>query len=143
MFYAAYPSEANPQYCTVRGFEPLYGMVHSAGRRVSLKIPRRSPKANSKRPAFDVTVFLDSAGLRRTISKFRKKETLFVQGDPAKTVMYIQEGSVKLKVVNESGKEAVVALLGPGDFLGQGCPYGTVQIHGDSDCDHADRCAGH
>jgi len=71
-----------------------------------------------------VELFLDSAGLRRTVDKFRRKETVFAQGDPAKHVMYIQEGGVKLTVVNETGKEAVVAILGPGDFFGEGCLAG-------------------
>jgi CRP/FNR family cyclic AMP-dependent transcriptional regulator len=68
----------------------------------------------------DVKLFLDSAGLGRKVAKFRAKETIITQGDPAKQVMYIQEGGVKLTVVNESGKEAVVAILGPWDFLGEG-----------------------
>jgi CRP-like cAMP-binding protein len=71
-----------------------------------------------------VELFLDSAGLRRTVDKFRRKETVFAQGDPAKVVMYIQEGGVKLSVVNETGKEAVVAILGSGDFFGEGCLAG-------------------
>jgi CRP/FNR family transcriptional regulator, cyclic AMP receptor protein len=71
-----------------------------------------------------VKLFLDSAGLGRTIHKFRGKETVFAQGNPAKNVMYIQEGGVKLTVVNETGKEAVVAILGPGDFFGEGCLTG-------------------
>ena len=68
--------------------------------------------------------FLESTGLGRKVRKFRGKETVFAQGDPAKNVMYIQEGGVKLTVVNESGKEAVVAILGPGDFFGEGCLAG-------------------
>ena len=97
-------------------------MVPSAAERVSV---RRSPKkATSRIPAFDVQLFLDSAGLGRTIGKFRGKEVVFAQGDRAKNVIYIQEGGVKLTVVNENGKEAVVALLGPGDFLGEGCLAG-------------------
>jgi CRP/FNR family transcriptional regulator, cyclic AMP receptor protein len=71
-----------------------------------------------------VELFLESAGLRRTVNKFRRKETVFAQGNPAKDVMYIQEGGVKLSVVNETGKEAVVAILGPGDFFGEGCLAG-------------------
>ena len=51
----------------------------------------------------------------------RKKETIFSQGDPAKNVLYIQKGGVRLSVVNETGKEAVVAVLGPGDFFGEEC----------------------
>jgi CRP/FNR family cyclic AMP-dependent transcriptional regulator len=71
-----------------------------------------------------VKLFLLSAGLGRKVDKFRGKETVFAQGDPAKNVMYIQEGGVKLTVVNETGKEAVVAILGPGDFFGEGCLAG-------------------
>jgi CRP-like cAMP-binding protein len=71
-----------------------------------------------------VQLFLDSAGLGRKVAKFRGKETIFSQGDPANDVMYIQEGGVKLTVVNETGKEAVVAILGPGDFFGEGCLAG-------------------
>ena len=69
-------------------------------------------------------LFLDSAGLGRKVVKFRGEETVFAQGDPANNVMYIQEGGVKLTVVNETGKEAVVAILGPGDFFGEGCLTG-------------------
>jgi CRP-like cAMP-binding protein len=71
-----------------------------------------------------VQLFLDSAGLGRRVAKFREKETVFAQGNQAKSVMYIQEGGVKLSVVNELGKEAVVAILGPGDFFGEGCLAG-------------------
>jgi CRP/FNR family transcriptional regulator, cyclic AMP receptor protein len=99
-------------------------MVSSAARRVSVKVPRSPQKLNSGSTAFDAQLFLDSAGLRRTVDKFRGKETVFSQGDPAKNVMYIQEGGVKLIVVNETGKEAVVAILGPGDFFGEGCLAG-------------------
>jgi CRP-like cAMP-binding protein len=88
------------------------------------KARRSHQKANSKIPVFDVKLFLDSAGLGRKLNTFRTKETVFVQGDPAKTVMYIQDGGVKLTVVNETGKEAVVAILGPGDFFGEGCLAG-------------------
>jgi CRP/FNR family transcriptional regulator, cyclic AMP receptor protein len=78
-----------------------------------------SPKrATSKRAVFDVTLFLESNGLGRTIIKFRQKETVLSQGDPAKNVIYIQDGGVKLSVVSTNGKEAVVQILGPGDFFG-------------------------
>jgi len=73
---------------------------------------------------FDVKFFLDSTGLGRKVSKFGGKETVFAQGDPATEVMYIQEGGVRLSVVNETGREAVVAVLGPGDFFGEGCLAG-------------------
>ncbi|MGA8304686.1 MAG: Crp/Fnr family transcriptional regulator [Candidatus Acidiferrales bacterium] len=69
-------------------------------------------------------MFLDSAGVGRKVVRFRRNNIVFAQGDPSKHVAYIQEGSVKLSVVNETGKEAVVAILGPGDFLGEGCIAG-------------------
>ncbi|HXQ26855.1 MAG TPA: Crp/Fnr family transcriptional regulator [Candidatus Acidoferrales bacterium] len=75
----------------------------------------------NKKPIFDAQLFLDSAGVSRRIVEFPRKATIFAQGDPAKTVMYIQQGRVKLSVVNGVGKEAVVAVLGPGDFFGEGC----------------------
>ena len=86
---------------------------------------RRSPKrTKSGSPVFDVKSFLDSSGLGRKVGKFRRNETVFTQGDSATNVMYIQEGGVKLTVVNETGKGAVVAILGPGDFFGEGCLAG-------------------
>jgi CRP/FNR family transcriptional regulator, cyclic AMP receptor protein len=71
-----------------------------------------------------VKLFLDSAGLGRTVARFEAKETVFSQGDPARNVMYVQEGGVKLTVVNGAGKEAVVAILGPNDFFAEGCLAG-------------------
>jgi CRP/FNR family cyclic AMP-dependent transcriptional regulator len=83
------------------------------------------PKIKLKqKPAFDVEAFLDSAGVARKIVEFQKKVTIFAQGDAAGHVMYIQQGGVKLSVVNEVGKEAVVAVLKPGDFFGEGCLAG-------------------
>jgi CRP-like cAMP-binding protein len=77
-----------------------------------------------KAPIFDAQAFLDSAGVARKVVEFKKKETIYSQGDPSKNVLYIQKGGVRLSVVNEIGKEAVVAILGPGDFLGEGCLAG-------------------
>jgi CRP/FNR family transcriptional regulator, cyclic AMP receptor protein len=80
-------------------------------------------KANAKM-SFDVQDFLDSAGVARKVVEYKKRETIFSQGDPGKNVLYIQKGGVRLSVVNETGKEAVVAVLGPGDFFGEGCLAG-------------------
>ena len=79
------------------------------------------PPANR---AFDAQAFLDSAGLSRTVVTFRRAETIFAQGDPAKVVMYIQCGGVKLSVISRTGKEAIVGIMGPGEFLGEGCLAG-------------------
>ena len=75
---------------------------------------------NVKAPIFDAQAFLDSAGVARRIVEYGRSQRFYSQGDPATTVMYVQKGGVKLSVVNEVGKEAVVAMLGPGDFFGEG-----------------------
>jgi CRP/FNR family cyclic AMP-dependent transcriptional regulator len=75
-------------------------------------------------PAFNAQAFLDSAGLAKRIVEFRRNERVFAQGEKADSVMYIQSGGVKLSVVSKTGKEAVVAMLGPTDFFGEGCLAG-------------------
>lgn len=69
--------------------------------------------------AFDVRAFLATAGRSRRVRHARKGEPIFTQGEPADSILYIQRGRVKLSVVSRGGKEAVVAVLGPGDFLGE------------------------
>src|SRR5579862_308238 len=78
----------------------------------------------TKISAFDAQAFLDSTGIARKIVEYQRRGTIFAQGDSSKHVMYIQKGGVKLSVVNTVGKEAVVAMLGPGDFFGEGCLAG-------------------
>jgi CRP/FNR family transcriptional regulator, cyclic AMP receptor protein len=73
-----------------------------------------------KKSAFDAQVFLESVGASRRVAEFRRQQTIFSQGDAADSVMYVQKGGVKFTVVNESGKEAVIAIFGPGDFFGEG-----------------------
>jgi CRP/FNR family cyclic AMP-dependent transcriptional regulator len=75
-------------------------------------------------PVFELHSFLDSAGIARAITKYARSAVVFSQGDPATDVFYLQEGSVKLSVLSRLGKEAVVAILGPGDFFGEGCLAG-------------------
>jgi CRP/FNR family cyclic AMP-dependent transcriptional regulator len=79
---------------------------------------------NKKPRAFNARAFLQQAGISRNIAQYRRSQNIYFQGDPATSVLYIQKGGVKLSVVNEIGKEAVVALLGPGDFFGEGCMAG-------------------
>jgi CRP/FNR family transcriptional regulator, cyclic AMP receptor protein len=73
---------------------------------------------------FDPKIFLAKVGEGKTISKYRKDQIVFSQGQVADAVFYIQQGEVKLTVVSEQGKEAVVAILGPGHFFGEGCLNG-------------------
>jgi CRP/FNR family transcriptional regulator, cyclic AMP receptor protein len=78
----------------------------------------------SKKNSFDPQTFLDTSGVARRVAEFRRSESIFSQGDAANSVMYIQKGGVKFSVVNESGREAVVAMFGPTDFFGEGCMAG-------------------
>jgi CRP/FNR family cyclic AMP-dependent transcriptional regulator len=73
-----------------------------------------------KTTAFDARVFLDTVGASRPVVQFGKKQVIFSQGDPADSVMYVQTGTVKFTVASESGKEAVVAIFGSGEFFGEG-----------------------
>jgi CRP/FNR family cyclic AMP-dependent transcriptional regulator len=73
---------------------------------------------------FDAQAFLDSAGVSRRIGKYRRAEAIYAQGDPSQHVLYIQQGGVKLSVLSKAGRQAVVAMLGPGDFFGEGCLAG-------------------
>jgi len=83
-------------------------------------------KINGSSDPFNPQVFLDTAGVSRKLMEFRRGESIYSQGDPAETVMYVQKGGVKLAVVNGAGKEAVVAMFGPGDFFGEGCMAGQL-----------------
>jgi CRP/FNR family transcriptional regulator, cyclic AMP receptor protein len=89
-------------------------------------MPKKSstPLKPALKKLFNAQEFLDSAGIARKVTEFKKKEMIFSQGDPCNNVLYIQKGGVRLSVVNKTGKEAVVAVLGPGDFLGEGCLAG-------------------
>lgn len=78
----------------------------------------------AKKPAFNVEAFLATAKGGRTIAKYRKGQKVFQQGEPADLVFYLQEGEVKVCVISEQGKEAVVALHQKGDFFGEGCLTG-------------------
>jgi CRP-like cAMP-binding protein len=87
--------------------------------------PRRSPP---RRPLglkpiklFDPKEFLANTGIGRTIHEYRAKQAIFSQGQSSDAVYYIQEGRVRLSVLSKQGKEATIALLGSGDFLGEGC----------------------
>jgi CRP/FNR family transcriptional regulator, cyclic AMP receptor protein len=74
--------------------------------------------------AFNARAFLESSGIARKIVEYQRADAIFTQGDPCDHVMYIQKGGVKLSVLSKAGREAVVAMLGPGEFFGEGCLAG-------------------
>src|ERR1700693_5236389 len=73
---------------------------------------------------FNAQAFLDSTGISKKVVEYRRAEVIFTQGDPCEHVLYIQKGGVKLSVLSKAGREAVVAMLGPGEFFGEGCLAG-------------------
>jgi CRP-like cAMP-binding protein len=84
--------------------------------------PKRGPRAAAV--AFDVNEFLDLTGLSRRSARYARGAVIFAQGQKADSVFYLQHGGAKLSVVSSAGKEAVVAMLSPGDFVGEGCLAG-------------------
>jgi CRP/FNR family cyclic AMP-dependent transcriptional regulator len=83
--------------------------------------------AAKRQSSFDPKSFLAKIGDGRGIGKYRKDQVVFSQGDPADAVFYVQKGKVKLTVISEQGKEAVIAILGADEFFGEGCLAGQVQ----------------
>ena len=79
---------------------------------------------NTNQAAFDPREFLAKVGEGKAILEFRKDQVVFAQGDVADTVFYVQKGQVKVVVISEQGKEAVVGIFGPGQFFGEGCLNG-------------------
>ena len=77
-----------------------------------------------RKGTFSAQAFLESAGVAKKVVEFRRGEVVFSQGDPCESVLYIQKGGVKLSVLSKTGREAVVAMLGAGDFFGEGCLAG-------------------
>jgi CRP-like cAMP-binding protein len=88
------------------------------------KAKARGVPPREQRPAFDIEGFLKSAGAARRVATYPGGETVFSQGEPSDAVMYIQKGRIKMSVLSRTGKEAVVAMLGPGDFFGEGALTG-------------------
>jgi CRP/FNR family transcriptional regulator, cyclic AMP receptor protein len=104
-------------------------MYHDTENGTYLELPMPPPRRLSTRRVrgsrpiklFDPKEFLANAGIGRTIHEYRAKQAIFSQGQSSDAVYYIQEGRVRLSVLSKQGKEATIALLGPGDFLGEGC----------------------
>jgi CRP/FNR family cyclic AMP-dependent transcriptional regulator len=91
------------------------------------KMPRVPTR--KRRSHFDPKLFLAKVGEGRSIAKYRKSQIVFAQGDAADSIFYIQKGKVKVTVVSDQGKEAVVAILGVDEFFGEGCLAGqTVRL---------------
>jgi CRP/FNR family cyclic AMP-dependent transcriptional regulator len=86
--------------------------------------PKARPLETKTRRVFDVEVYLEATGPSRKVVKYRRGEVIFSQGDAVSDIRYIQKGGIKLSVISHIGKEAVVAILAPGDFFGEGALAG-------------------
>jgi CRP/FNR family transcriptional regulator, cyclic AMP receptor protein len=97
---------------------------------VHMQLRDRTHRAPGASATFDAPAFFASVGLGEIAVEFGRGEPIFVQGEPCDSVLYIQRGGVKLSVVSKAGKEAVVAMLEPGDFFGEGCLAGQAKRMG-------------
>jgi CRP-like cAMP-binding protein len=84
-------------------------------------LPKRPHPLTPPGTIFDPKTFLATAGIGKTVRCYTSKQVIFTQGERAETILYIQQGRVRLSVLSKQGKEATIALLGPGDFVGEGC----------------------
>jgi CRP-like cAMP-binding protein len=87
---------------------------------------RTDVAAAKTRLEFDVRTYLESAGPARKVLKYRAGQTVFSQGEPANDIRYLQKGAIKLSVLSQIGKEAIIAMLAPGDFFGEGALAGQL-----------------
>jgi CRP-like cAMP-binding protein len=85
---------------------------------------RKTPKAETGKLRFEPAAFLETIAKGRIISTYRKRDIIFAQGDDADAVFYIRKGKIKVTVLSKQGKEAVVAILGTDEFVGEGCLIG-------------------
>jgi CRP-like cAMP-binding protein len=104
--------------------KPLPSLKSVSEKLMTFVEPKEAPVGKLANDEFDAKVFIAKVGAGKTILEFHKNQHVFEQGDVADTVFYLQKGKVKLTVLSEQGKEAVVAILGPGQFFGEGCMNG-------------------
>jgi CRP-like cAMP-binding protein len=103
-----------------RASKPLAAVTKPSRRPISKAAALKLKKV----ARFDPDVFLDTVGAGRVIGKYKQGESVFLQGDPADAVFYIQKGEVRITIVSKQGKEGVIAILRAGEFFGEGCLAG-------------------
>jgi len=111
--------EGKAKFLLIREITRL-NLLYRGGAIVGARMKIKKSKTEARQPQ----TFLDTSGTARKVTEFRRHERIYSQGDTAKNVMYIQKGHVRSSVVSASGKVAVIAILGPNDFLGEGCLAG-------------------
>jgi CRP/FNR family transcriptional regulator, cyclic AMP receptor protein len=98
-------------------------------------------QSDKKRPSVDVMRLLTQHSTRWTVSKYKENQILYAQGDPADSVFYIHTGKVKVTVISERGKGAIVAIRGPNEFCGEGALTGNpLRLVQSRQCQHARSC---
>jgi CRP/FNR family transcriptional regulator, cyclic AMP receptor protein len=112
----ARPAKRIPLANSVRSAKPASGEISRPSR---LRMPGPQPKNGST--VFDPEIFLARSGLGKQVLKLKKNETAYVQGDSADAIFYVQKGQLRVTVTSANGKEATLALVGAGDFVGEDC----------------------
>src|SRR4029453_12114162 len=117
------PLRAGERYTVSSAVVPFCTRQH-CDRCHAHRVGTRRPAARLSEVPFHAQAFLDSAGVSRRVVRYGRGDAIFRQGDAGTHVMYIQSGGVKLSVLSRAGREAVVGMLAPGDFFGEGCLAG-------------------
>jgi CRP/FNR family cyclic AMP-dependent transcriptional regulator len=110
------PAKRNPSANSVRSAKPATGEISKPSRRQTSK----SPPTNGDM-VFDPETFLAGAGLGKQVQNLKRKDTAYAQGDPADAIFYVQKGQLRVTITSANGKEATLALVGAGEFLGEDC----------------------
>src|ERR1035437_5644333 len=110
------PAERVPSVDSVRSAKPATGEIAKPS---PLQTPKPQPKNGAT--VFEPEAFLARTGLGRTIFNLKKSETAYTQGDPTDAIFYVQRGQLRVTVTSANGKEATLALVGAGEFLGEDC----------------------
>ncbi len=110
------PAKPAPSVDSVRSAKPATGEMAKLSR-----LQTRKPQPKNGNTVFDPEAFLARAGLGRKILNLKKNETAYAQGDPADAIFHVQQGQLRVTVTSANGKEATLALVGPGEFLGEDC----------------------
>jgi len=110
------PAKPVPLVDSVRSAKPATGEIAKPS-----QLKRAKQRPENGEPVFDAKTFLARAGLGRKVLHLKKDQVAFAQGDPADAIFYVQKGQLRVTVTSENGKEATLALVGAGEFLGEDC----------------------
>lgn len=118
------PAKNPPSAVSTRSAQPA-----KAGMAMGSRLSILTPQPGNEVSVFDAKAFLARAGLGRRILHLKEGDAAFVQGDPADAIFYVQKGRLRVTVTSANGKEAMITLVGPGEFLGENCMVSAHPLH--------------